>query len=160
VSGLPFTITDNSVTGGTTQTANQTAPYHVLHSVAGGNISSYPNWFDTSSFAAAPTCVAYNAATNPNPCAFGNTGRNQFRGPGYFSDNLSMVKSFPVFRESSVEARFDAFNLTNTPAFGLPGTSRTSSTFGQITGTLGSGVGNVNGVGGPRVLQAAVKLTF
>ena len=31
---------------------------------------------------------------------------------------------------------------------------------GKITGTLRSGVGNVNGVGGPRVLQASVKFTF
>jgi len=34
------------------------------------------------------------------------------------------------------------------------------SNLGKITGTLGSGVGNVNGVGGPRVLQAAVKISF
>ena len=34
VSGLPFTITANSLTSGTTQTANQVAPYVVTHSVA------------------------------------------------------------------------------------------------------------------------------
>jgi hypothetical protein len=89
----------------------------------------------------------------------GNTQRNQFRGPGYFSDNLSLFKSFIVFHESSLEARFDAFNLTNTPAFGLPN-STLGSHLGQISGILGSGVGNVNGVGGPRVLQAGVKYTF
>jgi hypothetical protein len=50
--------------------------------------------------------------------------------------------------------------MSNTPAFGLPTASSTSSSFGEITSTLGSGVGNVNGVGGPRVLQAAVKFTF
>ncbi len=165
LSGLPFTITGNSATGGTTQTANLAGQYSVLHNVAGGNISTYPQWFDpgpasSPNFQAPATCVVYNAVTNPNPCALGNTGRNQFRGPGYLSDNLSLFKSFPIFRESSLEARFDAFNLTNTPAFGLPSSSITSSTFGQITGTLGSGVGNVNGVGGPRVLQAAVKISF
>jgi hypothetical protein len=164
VSGLPFTITGNSSTSGTTQTANQTGPYQVLHNVAGGNISTYPQWFSavtngSSNFTAPATCVLYSAA-NPVPCALGNTGRNQFRGPGYVSDNLSLFKSFPVFSESQLEARFDAFNATNTPAFGLPSSSITSSTFGQITGTLGSGAGNVNGVGGPRVLQAAVKITF
>jgi hypothetical protein len=115
-------------------------------------------WFNPAAFAAAPSCTAYSA-TNPVPCAFGNTARNQFRGPGYFSDNLSLFKSFPIFRESSLEARFDAFNLTNTPAFGLPN-STVGSHLGQISGTLGSGVGNVNGVGGPRVLQAGVKIAF
>jgi len=76
------------------------------------------------------------------------------------SDNLSLFKSFPLFRQWALEARFDAFNATNTPAFGLPTSAITSSSFGQITSTLGSGVGNVNGVGGPRVLQAGVKITF
>ena len=89
----------------------------------------------------------------------GNTQRNQFRGPGDFSDNLSLFKSFPIFREANLDVRADAFNLTNTPEFANPSTSL-GSTLGRITSTLGSGVGNVNGVGGPRVLQAAVKITF
>jgi hypothetical protein len=35
----------------------------------------------------------------------------------------------------------------------------TSSTFGYVTGTTGSGSG-VNGVGGDRAVQLGVKLTF
>jgi hypothetical protein len=164
VSGLPFTITANSSTTGTTQTANQVGPYKVLHNVAGGPISTYPQWFDPGPSGASanfqqPPCVLYSAS-NPVACPLGNTGRNQFRGPGYLSDNLSLFKSFHIFHESQLEARFDAFNATNTPAFGLPSSSITASNFGQITGTLGSGAGNVNGVGGPRVLQAAVKIKF
>jgi hypothetical protein len=164
VSGLPFTITGTSATSGTTQTANLSGVYQVTHGVAGGNISTYPQWFSAvtngqANFTAPTACVTYSA-TNQVPCALGNTGRNQFRGPGYVSDNLSLFKSFPIFRETALEARFDAFNATNTPAFGLPSSSITSSTFGQITGTLGSGAGNVNGVGGPRVLQAGVKVTW
>jgi hypothetical protein len=155
VSGLPFSITSTSATPGTSQTVNQVAPYHVTHSVS--RAANTP-WFDPASFAAPAACVAYSAS-NPVPCAVGNTQRNQFRGPAYFSDNLSLFKSFPVFRDSSLEARFDAFNLTNTPAFGQPNGSF-GSNLGKITGTLGSGTGNVNGVGGPRVLQAAVKMTF
>ena len=157
LSGLPFTISTSSFTGGTTQTVNETGPYQVTHSVAGGK-NPAPTWFNPASFAAPATCVAYSAS-NPVPCAVGTTQRNQFRGPGYFSDNLSLFKSFPIFRESALEARFDAFNMSNTPAFGLPN-GTLGSTLGKITGTLGSGVGNVNGVGGPRVLQAAVKITF
>jgi hypothetical protein len=157
VSGLPFTVTGSSATTGTTQTANLVSPYQVSHSVAGGTTTSYPTWFNTASFAAAATCT-YTAGGSP--CALGNTGRNQFRGPGYFSDNLSMFKVFPIHEAVNLEARFDAFNMSNTPAFGLPTSSLTSSSFGKITSTLGSGVGNVNGVGGPRVLQAGAKITF
>ena len=160
VSGLPFTIAaSSSATNGTTQTVNRTGAYQVTHNTAGGVTKTYPLWFNTANFANPPACAAYTPA-NPVPCALGNTGRNQFRGPGYFSDNVSLFKSFPIFHEASLEARFDAFNATNTPAFGLPNSTFGSSNFGRITGTLGSGVGNVNGVGGPRVLQAAVKITF
>ena len=156
VSGLPFTITTTSLTTGTTQTVNQIGPYRVTHAVAGAAATVTPTWFDPTAFQS-PTALV--PCASPGPCALGNTGRNQFRGPGYFSDNLSIFKSFPIFRESSLEARFDAFNLTNTPAFGLPNTTL-GSNLGKITGTLGSGVGNVNGVGGPRVLQAGVKIAF
>jgi hypothetical protein len=154
LSGLPFTITAPSATSnGTTQTVNKVGAYKVTHHISTG--TAVVPWFDPTAFAAPAACTS----TTPLPCAFGNTGRNQFRGPGYFSDNLSLFKSFPIFHESSLEARFDAFNLTNTPAFGLPNSSL-GSHLGQISGTLGSGVGNVNGVGGPRVLQAGVKFAF
>jgi hypothetical protein len=155
LSGLPFTISTTSATPGTTQTVNEVAPYQVTHSVTGAGNTA---WFNPASFAAPAACVAYSAA-NPVACTVGTTQRNQFRGPGYFSDNLSLFKSFPIFRESSLEVRADAFNLTNTPAFGLPNATL-GSNLGKITGTLSSGVGNVNGVGGPRVLQAGAKITF
>ena len=150
-------ISTTSATPGTTQTVNQTGSFVVTHKVAGGKNPAVP-WFNPVAFAAPPACVAYSA-TNPVPCAVGNTQRNQFRGPGYFSDNVSLFKSFPIFRESSLEARFDAFNMTNTPAFGLPN-GTLGSNLGKITGTLGSGVGNVNGVGSSRVLEASVKISF
>jgi hypothetical protein len=155
LSGLPFTISTGSSTGGTTQTVNSSNGYVVNHSVT--RAANTP-WFNTAPFTAPATCVAWTTA-NPVPCAIGNTQRNQFRGPGYFSDNVSLFKNFPIYRESSLEARFDAFNMTNTPAFGLPNGSL-GSNLGKISGTLGSGVGNVNGVGGPRVLQASVKIAF
>jgi hypothetical protein len=155
VSGLPFTVTSTSATTGTTQTGNLVSPYQVSHGVTG---AANTTWFNPASFTAPAACTAYSAS-NPVACALGNTGRNQFRGPAYFSDNLSLFKSFPVFRESSLETRFDAFNMTNTPAFALP-TASIGSSLGIITSTLGSGPGNVNGGGGPRVLQASVKVTF
>ncbi|HXP09424.1 MAG TPA: hypothetical protein VN828_13045, partial [Acidobacteriaceae bacterium] len=131
------------------------APFQVTHNVNGAGTAT---WFNPASFAAPAKCTAYSAA-NPTACVLGNSGRNQFRGPAYVSDNVTLSKVFPVYRETNLEARFDAFNMTNTPAFGLP-TAAIGSNLGKITSTLGSGVGNVNGVGGPRVLQASVKFTF
>ncbi|SFS07020.1 Carboxypeptidase regulatory-like domain-containing protein [Granulicella pectinivorans] len=144
VTGSPFTITTSSPTPGTAQTVNMNGTYHVTHARTGaGNVS----WFDPSVFSAPATGIV------------GNTQRNQFRGPADFGNNLSLFKAFPIFRESNLEVRADAFNLTNTPQFANP-SATLGSTLGRVTGTLGSGVGNVNGVGGPRVLQAGAKLTF
>ncbi|HUX28482.1 MAG TPA: hypothetical protein VMV39_06830, partial [Terracidiphilus sp.] len=60
----------------------------------------------------------------------------------------------------ALETRIDAVQLSNTPQFGQPNGSMTSSNFGQITGTLGSGQGTVNGIGGGRSLQGSVKFSF
>jgi hypothetical protein len=96
----------------------------------------------------------------------GNTGRNQFYGPGYIQDNLSIFKRFAMFHESSgLEVRLDAFQLSNTPQFVIttaspPNVSLTSSTFGTVTNTLGSGQGSVNGVGGGRSLQGSLRFDF
>jgi hypothetical protein len=155
VSGTPYTISTTSATSGTTQTVNMTGSYNVTHSVSRAANTA---WFDPTQFAAPAACTAYSAS-NPVACALGNTQRNQFRGPAYFSDNLSISKSFSLYHETKAEFRFDAFNMTNTPAFSNPN-GTLGSNLGKISSTLGSGVGNVNGVGGPRVLQASFKYTF
>jgi hypothetical protein len=94
----------------------------------------------------------------------GNTGRNQFRGPGYLQDNFSLAKKFTIYRELATEVRIDAVQLSNTPQFNLPnsgsGNIITASNFGQITSTLGSGSGSVNGIGGGRSLQGSLRITF
>jgi hypothetical protein len=155
VSGLPFTISTSSATSGTTQTVNMTGSFNVTHKV---NHAANVTWFDPSTFSAPAACTAYSSS-NPVACAVGNTQRNQFRGPAYLSDNISIFKRFQIHNEANLELHFDAFNATNTPAFGLPNATL-GSNLGKITGTLGSGSGNVNSVGGPRVLQAAAKISF
>jgi hypothetical protein len=164
VSGQPFSVYANSGvlnTPGTAMLANLTGPYKVTHQV-GAN--AY--WLDPTAFSQPAGCTA-------NPCtaqnvALGNTGRNQFRGPGYIQNNISVFKSFPMWRESALEFRFDAFQLTNTPQFNVPnagtgtssGTIFTNTNFGRVTSTLSSGQGTVNGVGGGRSLQASARITF
>ncbi len=147
VSGLPFTVNANGGslnTPGTTQTANLVGPFRVLHGIGAAN-----KWFDASAFG------------QPVGVVTGSTGRNQFYGPGYIQDNLSLFKSFTIFREASIETRIDAFQLSNTPQFGNPNTGTLSaSNFGSITTTLGSGQGSVNGIGGGRSLQASAKISF
>jgi len=162
VSGLPFTVNANGGTlntPGTQQTATLAKPFHKT-----GKIGSSAPWFNTSSFAQPSGCPAATNPPNPNSCpnpGLGNTGRNQFRGPGYIQDNVSIFKRFTVYHETGLEVRLDAFQLSNTPQFAQPNNSCCgSSSFGTITGTLGSGQGSVNGVGGGRSLQGSAKYIF
>jgi hypothetical protein len=92
--------------------------------------------------------------------AFGSSGRNILSGPGLFGLNLALSKTFKVTERIHAEIRGEAFNFTNTPQFSNPTTSLTSSsTYGYVTGTLGSGTG-VNGTGGGRAVQLGAKVTF
>ena len=152
VSGQPFTVSASGGTlntPGTAQTANLTGSFRKL-----GGIGSSAHWFDPTSFSQPAGCTV-------NPCELGNTGRNQFRGPGYLQDNFSLFKAFRLVRELQLETRVDAFQLSNTPQFGNPNSgSISASNFGQVTGTLGSGQGSVNGIGGGRTLQGSARFTF
>lgn len=160
VSGLPFSVYANNGTlntPGTAQLANLTGVYKVL-----GGIGPNSPWLDVSAFSQPGGCPA--AGCNAGNVQLGNTGRNQFRGPGFVQNNLSIFKSFPIWREAALETRLDAFQLSNTPQFAVPnsgsGNLFTSGSFGRITNTLGSGQGSVNGVGGGRSLQASARITF
>ena len=46
---------------------------------------------------------------------------NQIAGPGYNRTNMSVFKSFAVYRQSQLQVRADIFNLLNSPAFIVTG---------------------------------------
>ena len=159
LSGQPFNVLASGGTlntPGTAQTANLTGKFRALHHIGSGN-----QWFDPTVFSQPAGCPASPATCDASNVGLGNTGRNQFRGPGYIQDNISLFKKFTLFRELALETRIDAFQLSNTPQFANPNAGNiTASNFGQVTGTLGSGQGSVNGVGGGRSLQGSVKFSF
>jgi hypothetical protein len=66
---------------------------------------------------------------------FGNTGRNTVRGPGWWNIDLSLFRQFPIGKKLILEARAEAFNLTNTPHFNQPNGDANSGAFMTITGT-------------------------
>jgi hypothetical protein len=145
MTGTPFYIQASGASLNTPneqQTANQVAPVQILHGINTGN-----QWFSTASFA------------QPTGITFGNSGRNILSGPGLFGLNLSLFKTFSITERAKFELRCETFNFTNTPQFSNPSNSTTSSTFGYVTGTIGSGTG-VNGTGGGRSVQLGAKITF
>ncbi len=159
LSGQPFTVATSGAnlnTPGTTQTGDLTGVYRVSHAVGASN-----HWFDPTAFSVPSGCPTSGPCTPQNVGA-GTSGRNQFRGPGYIQDNLSIFKDFPIFREASAQFRFDAIQLSNTPQFANPTSNNccSATSFGQVTSTLGSGQGSVNGIGGGRSLQASARINF
>jgi hypothetical protein len=99
-------------------------------------------WFNTAAFAI------------PAAYTLGNVSRTDgaVRGPHLRNTDFSLFKDTSITDRWSMQFRAEAFNLTNTPHFGLPNTSANATAFGQITGTLLSP--------SPRQLQFALKLMF
>jgi len=107
---------------------------------------SIPNWSAIYSNAHTLThwlnAAAYSEPTDntttPNVTDFGPMGArpgNGF-GPSFHRGDLSLQKTFhlPFERTNLIEIRGDAFNVTNTPNFGQPGTlTPSSSAFAAIT---------------------------
>lgn len=80
------------------------------------------NWINASAFAV------------PAPYTYGNVGRNAVIGPWLGELDANIAKHFVVHEGQYLELRFEAFNLTNHPNFGLPATNLANlQTFGTIT---------------------------
>jgi hypothetical protein len=96
------------------------------------------------------------------PCGTtGTSGRNRFRGPGAFTDDMSVAKNFHFTERFSGQFRMDAFNIFNHPVYGF-----SAQDYGATGGTTIDGGGSngkikdiQNGTT-MRQLQFAVKVFF
>lgn len=142
ISGAPFTVSPSSSAinaTGETEYAQLIAPYHQLggHNRTPGNnaVSGGMPWFDPASFAN-PVEPAATVAGNPSNISpnFGNTRRNEFRGPGVTNMNASASRSFHIYREGEFQIRVEAFNLANhAELVSNPNVTVGGGTFGYIT---------------------------
>jgi outer membrane receptor protein involved in Fe transport len=113
---------------------------------------SVNQWFNPAAFAPAPTALANNGTQQ---VLFGNLAQRVGRGPGGFDLDFSLFKNFPVTERVRLQFRAEAFNLTNTPTFGLPVASSPNLTYGStVFGQLSS----ASSVG--RQIQLALRLDF
>jgi hypothetical protein len=126
---------------GTSQVADEVKPFRKLY-----GIGTSKRWFDTTAF------------VQPSGPVLGNTGQYIYSGPGLFTLDASAFRSFQVRNSVVLQFRMDAFNVLNHPVFSNPNTNLTSSSFGEVTGTVGSGVNGTAGM--PRALQFAGVLSF
>ncbi len=79
-----------------------------------------------------PACVV--APTDPSQ-PFGNSPRNNVRGPNFQQFDLAAVKQITIGPEARVEFRVEAFNVFNRVNYGPPASNRSASNFGQIGST-------------------------
>jgi hypothetical protein len=126
--------------------------------VVNSDIANIGNTLVQANLVGNPTPAQRSASKWFNPAAFqsparytfGNFGRNALRSDWYRDLDLSVFKTFPLVRESILEFRADAFNLTNTPVFAVPDNGVGDPLFGASTSTSNN----------ERLLQFALKIQF
>lgn len=91
---------------------------------------------------------------------FGTERRNSVQGPGFGDVDLSFVKRTPISEHVNTELRAEVFNIWNQANFANPSGSINSSSFGLLSATRNSSSAPGIGVGEPRNMQFAFKLTF
>jgi hypothetical protein len=135
-----FTVTsgvDTALTGQTGETPNLVSgltPYVSDHSCS---TAPCVTWITPKGFASAASGT------------YGNLGYNNLKGPGVFSLNVALTRTFQVRERKSIQVRGEAFNLPNHSNFNAPVATLNSGTFGQIQSSAD-----------PRILQLAMKLIF
>lgn len=93
----------------------------------------------------------------------GNAPRNFVRGFGLSQFNVAVRRQFPLYKETFLQFRAEAFNVLNRPNFGYVDPELTDATFGQATTMLNGSLGTVAPQyqqGGARSMQFSIRLQF
>ena len=143
-SGRPFTVFSgaNTVSNVRQTPANCSNCDRHLGGVFIDPVSTYKFYFTADQRALFST---------PAPGDFSNTGRNYFRGPGYFDIDATFSKNIRFTERFRLQLRTDVTNLANHPSANIPIAVITSTTFGQIRGATQSS---------PRRFQLGAKFYF
>ncbi len=155
VSGQPFYVTSSSTSlnaPGNTQRADQVKADVQVIGGAGTGLS----FFDP---------LAFKPVTDAR---FGTSGFNNLIGPGIVNLDAGLFRSFRINERFSMQLRAEAFNATNTPHFGTPGTNvsnlqlnadgtiRALGGFTEITSLQNTGRDGID----ERVFRFGLRLSF
>lgn len=164
--GFPLTVVDTAASG-TLSGLNDGGPY--FGNLVGSGVGSCGEAAAGPSATPCLNASEFSPSTG-SPTAFGNQGRNLFRGPGYFDTDMSISKAFrfPRWESAKLTIGAQAFNLLNHPNFDLPvndlANTNPTTGFGDITRTvnpptsiLGSFLG---GDASTRMIQVKLQFQF
>lgn len=182
-SGVPFSVLSAPYTannkgifqGSGPQYANRVpgVPLYRKTPVAGVTQTGTRQWLNPDAFASVVDQATGACAGGDSPanCQFGNSGRNQFRGPHFTYSQLYLTKKIPLTEH--VTFRFDTqfFNVFNHPNLslpsnqaGTPGKPGTQTRFGAISSTISPPTGLLGvGLGGnssPRGIAFQGRIEF
>ncbi len=182
-SGLPFSVLSAPYTannhgifqGSGPQYANRVpgVPLYRKTAVSGVTQTGSLQWLNPDAFASVvdPSTGACSGGDSPVNCQFGNSGRNNYRGPHFTYSEIYLTKKIPITEH--ITFRFDTqfFNVFNHPNFtlpsnqaGTPGEPATQTGFGALTSTISPPTGLLGvGLGGdssPRMIAFQGRVEF
>jgi Carboxypeptidase regulatory-like domain len=182
-SGLPFSVVSAPYTannegvfqGSGPQYANRvpSVPLYRKSLVTGVTQPGSLQWLNPDAFASVvdPSTGACAGGDSSVNCQFGDSGRNNYRGPHFTYSELYVTKKVQL--SEHVTFRFDTqfFNLFNHPNFalptnqaGTPGKPGTQTGFGALTSTISPPTGLLGvGLGGdssPRMIAFQGRIEF
>jgi hypothetical protein len=163
-SGTPFSVLDSSAgtafIGGGLQAGTAGAQLASGGSIGAGttsgDIHSRVNngYLNPANFTTAPAADPAGCLLDPaNACttAFGNLGRNIYRGPHQQNWDFSMLKKFRLTERQEIRFTTDFFNIWNHANFANPSADvENQAAFGRIFSTVGT----------PRLIQFSLRYAF
>jgi len=163
-SGTPFSVTDSA--SGTaylgaglasaTLGAQLASGGAVGAGTTSGDIHSRLNgYLNLTNFTTAPAADPVGCLTDPNfacTTAFGDLGRNIYRGPFQQNWDFSLIKNLKITERQSLRFTTDFFNIWNHVNFANPSQAdvENPSAFGKIFSTVGT----------PRLIQFSLRYAF
>jgi len=138
LSGRPFSI------GGTNGGLQQSGGLQTINVVGDakpgfGDAGPNEKWYDPAAFA------------QPVGATWGNSGRNQFRGPSNWNLDASLFRTIPLGRYR-FELRIESSNVLNHPQWGTPNTGFTDPNFMTIRDFVPNRA--------PRTVQIGARFAF
>ena len=182
-SGVPFSVlsapytanNDGIFQGSGPQFANRVpgVPLYRKTPVAGVTQTGSRQWLNPDAFASVvdPSTGACAGGDSPINCQFGNSGRNNDRGPHFTYSEVYVTKKIPITEHVTLRFDTQVFNLFNHPNFalpsnqaGTPGIPSTQTGFGALTSTISPPTGLLGvGLGGdssPRMIAFQGRIEF